>query len=131
MVVCGTVPTGNSEGETKHLDELSTLGENTIAEFYQERGFSESKLGHDSFPVQPASLADLLGADCSSNAIIVRRILSGTERGPKRDAVLLNAAAALFVANRVRSLADGWELAAQTIDNGLAREKLEELSGSR
>jgi len=39
----------------------------------------------------------------------VRRILRGDERGPKRDAVLLNAAAGLFVANRARTLSEGWD----------------------
>jgi anthranilate phosphoribosyltransferase len=72
-------------------------------------------------------LADLHGGDREFNAGIIRRILHGEERGAKRDAVLLNAAAALFVADRVRSLAEGWELAAETIDSGKARAKLKEL----
>ena len=65
----------------------------------------------DQFPLQPASLADLLGGDKNANANIVRDILSGQERGPKRDAVLLNAAAALFIAGKTKSLTEGWELA--------------------
>ena len=81
----------------------------------------------ESFPLQPATLADLRGGDREVNAGIIRRVLSGEERGPKRDAVLLNAAAALFVADRTRSLADGWELAAETIDSGRAAAKLAEL----
>ena len=105
MVVCGKVPAAG------FLDELSTLGENTIAEFYQERGFTVSTMLPDQFPLQPATLADLLGGDKKVNAKIVRDILSGRERGPKRDAVLLNAAAALFVAGKTKSLADGWDLA--------------------
>jgi len=62
------------------------------------------------------------------NAEIIRRILRGDERGPKRDAVLLNAGAALFVAGKVKSLADGWALAAETIDAGRAATKLAELA---
>jgi len=62
------------------------------------------------------------------NAEIVRRVVHGDERGPKRDAVLLNAAAGLFVANRVKSLAEGWELAAGIIDGGAAAKKLRELA---
>jgi anthranilate phosphoribosyltransferase len=58
----------------------------------------------------------------------VRRLLHGEERGPKRDAVLLNAAAALFVAGRTRTMAEGWELAADVIDGGLALKKLAELT---
>jgi len=77
-----------------------------------------STLPPESFPLQPAVLADLHGGDREFNAAIIRRILHGEERGPKRDAVLLNAAAALFVADRTRSLAEGWDLAAETIDSG-------------
>ena len=127
MVVTGK--TGNRKPETGNfLDELSTLGENTVAEFYQERGFAVSTLSPENFPLQPATLADLRGGDKLVNAEIIRRILRGDERGPKRDAVLLNAAAALFVANKTRSLIEGWELAGETIDSGAARKKLHDLT---
>ena len=125
MVVSGAVP--GEDGTVRYLDELSSLGPTTIAEFYQERALICSALPPDSFPLQPAVLADLRGGDREVNAAIIRRILRGEERGPKRDAVLLNAAAALFVADRTRSLAEGWELAAETIDSGRAGAKLAEL----
>ena len=125
MVVCGAVP--GEDGTVRHLDELSPLGPTTIAEFYQERALACSTLSPESFPLQPAVLADLRGGDREVNANIIRRILHGEERGPKRDAVLLNAAAALFVAGRTRTMAEGWDLAAETIDNGKARAKLVEL----
>jgi len=95
-----------------------------VAEFYQERGFAVSELVPDQFPLQPAKLQDLLGADRHANAEIVRQILNGKEKGPKRDAVLLNAGAALFVAGKARSIADGWEMAAKVIDDGRASAKL-------
>ena len=122
MVVCGVA-------EGKHLDELSSLGPTHLAEFYHERGFTKSQLSPESFPFQPATLADLHGGDKLVNAEIIRRILRGTERGPKRDAVLLNAGAGLFVAGQVKSLAEGWELAGETIDSGKAAAKLAELAG--
>jgi anthranilate phosphoribosyltransferase len=122
MVVCGKV------SDAGHLDELSTLGENTIAEFYQERGFTVSTTAPEQFPLQAATLNDLLGGDKFANAAIVRRLLHGQERGPKRDAVLLNAAAALFVAGKTKSLGEGWELAGETIDSGQAEAKLAELA---
>ena len=124
MVVCGI---GRSP-EPNILDELSTLGANHVAEFYQERGFAVSILSPENFPLQPATLADLRGGDKFVNAEIIRRILRGDERGPKRDAVLLNAAAALFVAGKTKSLAEGWDLAAETIDGGRAKAKLAELT---
>ncbi len=147
MVVCGNVgqaarlsptkvekesETGATPGPREvgiSLDELSTLGDTTVAEFYQERGFSTSLLSPEQFPLQPATLADLLGGDRAANAEVVRRILRCEERGPKRDAVLLNAGAALLVAGRARSISEGWELAAQIIDAGQAEAKLKELMG--
>jgi len=123
MVVSG-------QAGTAQLDELSTLGPNTVAEFYQERGFATATLDPAQFPLQPASLADLAGGDREANAEIIRRILRGDDRGPKRDAVLLNAGAALFVAGRVPSIAGGWELAAELIDGGQAEAKLRELTSA-
>jgi anthranilate phosphoribosyltransferase len=122
MVVCGSA-------EGKHLDELSTLGTNQVAEFYQERGFSVSTLSPEMFPRQPATLADLRGGDKVMNAAIIRRIFRGEERGPKRDAVLLNSAAALLVAGRTKSLTEGWDLAERIIESGQANGKLKELAG--
>jgi anthranilate phosphoribosyltransferase len=122
MVVCGKVSGAG------FLDELSTLGENTIAEFYQARGFTISTTLPEQFPLQRAMLADLLGGDKHQNAEIVRRILRGDERGAKRDAVLLNAGAALFVAGKTKSVADGWDLAVETIDGGKAKAKLADLA---
>jgi anthranilate phosphoribosyltransferase len=127
MVVTGKI--GNRQSAIGNsIDELSTLGENTIAEFYQERGFTTSVLSPEEFPLQPATLDDLLGGDKFQNAEITRRILRGDERGPKRDAVLLNAGAALFVAGKTKSLAEGWDLAGETIDSGKADGKLAELA---
>ncbi len=120
MVVSGRV--GDAQ-----LDELSTLGLNTVAEFYQERGFALSTLDPKEFPLQPATIADLHGGDREVNAEIIRQILRGQERGPKLDAVRLNAGAGLFLAGRARSIAEGWELVDETIGSGQAWAKLEQL----
>ncbi len=112
------------------LDELSTLGENTLAEFYQGRGFATSAISPSHFPMQPATLADLAGGNREANAEIIRRLLHNEDRGPKRDAVLLNAGAALFVAGKTKSVTEGWELALELLANGQAKAKLDELSKS-
>ena len=129
MVVSGMVAASDGR-DPVYLDELSTLGETRVAEFYQERGFAVSILSEAEFPIQPVTLADLAGADRRANAEVVRRVLKGEERGPKRDVVLLNTSAALFVANRTKSLAEGWELAAELLDSGRANAKLEELTAA-
>ncbi len=125
MVVCGTLR--DETGAPRCLDEISPLGPTTIAEFYQERALTVSQLSPDLFPLQPATLADLRGGGREVNAAIIRQVLGGEERGPRRDAVLLNAAAALFVAGHSRTLQEGWAHAAEVIDNGAARRKLEAL----
>ena len=136
MVVSGAVraePAGvtpQPPSPLDYLDEFSTLGETTVAEFYHDRGFNVSVFDPTSLPLQSATLADLRGGDRADNARIVRQVLSGEDRGPKRDAVLLNAGAALFVAGQVRSIAEGWERAAALIDRGQAAAKLHELTAA-
>ena len=136
MVVSGQVPAfafpvsspkADDLNTMTFLDELSTLGDNTIAEFYHEHGFAMSKLSPEQFPLQPAVLADLVGADCKTNAEIITRLLQNADRGPKRDAVLLNTAAALWVAGKAKSLVEGWERAIALIEGGEAEAKLKEL----
>ena len=121
MVVSGEVPGHGS------LDELSTLGTNHVAEFYQDRGFSTSTGSPTEFPVAPATLADLEGGSAADNAAILVRLLEGADRGPRRDAVLLNASAALFVASRVRSMGEGWDLADQLLRDRRVLKTLEAL----
>jgi anthranilate phosphoribosyltransferase len=118
MVVCGSV----GDGE-RYLDEFSTLGNNHVVDFPQDM----SSIPPCAIPFQPATLADLAGGDRQANAEIVRRLLHSEERGPKRDAVLLNSAAAMIIAGKSRSWAEGWDMAAALIDSGKAGNKLKEL----
>jgi anthranilate phosphoribosyltransferase len=123
----GSKAEGGSGSGAIYLDELSTLGENTVAEFSEDRAIAVSTMRLGQFAFQSATLADLRGGDRRANAEIVRRILSGAERGPKREVVLLNAAAALGVAGKTSTLREGWDLAAAMIDSGKAQAKLKEL----
>ena len=123
MVVSGEVP-GHG-----WLDELSTLGPTTLTEFHQDRAISTSTWSPDGFPLRPATLADLAGGDAMENAAIITRLLEGGDEGPRRDAVLLNAGAALFLAGRSRSIAEGWEVAEAVLRDGRAGRKLADLRG--
>jgi anthranilate phosphoribosyltransferase len=114
MVVSGQVPGG------AFLDELSTLGDNTVAEFYQDRGFSTSTWSPADLPLQTASLADLAGGDRFQNAALIEGLLRGRDSSPRRDAVLLNAGAALFIAGATRSIAEGWETSLGILNSGAA-----------
>ena len=128
MVVSGEVPDETS-GTIRYLDEISTLGETHVAEFYQERGFTESAMSPHFYPLQSAKLQDLAGGGPSENAQIIRDILSGRDQGPRRDAALLNSAAALFVSGKCATMQHGWELANELIDSGAAQAKVKELMG--
>lgn len=124
MVVSGSV------GDA-FLDELSTLGATAVAEYYQDRGFNTSQLEPEHFGFAPATLEDLRGGDRTANARTLRSILAGEDRGPKREAVLLNGAAALFVGGKAKSLTEGIDRAAEIIDSGKALAKLEALAKYR
>ena len=128
IVVAGEVPT--PDGTRAHLDEFSTLGENTVAEFYQDRALSCCRWSPADLPLAPATLADLAGGDAQTNAGLIKDLLCGELMGPKLEAVLLNAGAALFVAGRARSIAEGWKVAEETIRSGAAAKKLRALQGS-
>jgi len=104
------------------LDEISNTGESLISEVREGRVRSFTVRPED-FGVRRAAIADLRGGDREENAQIIRNLLAGRD-GPKRDIVLINAAAALVVGGKARDLKDGVSLAARSIDSGAARQKL-------
>ena len=106
------------------------MGLNDVAECYQDRGFHESTTSPESFPIEKASIQDLAGGDAIENADIIRKLLQGNLKGPKLDAVLLNTAAALFVAGRANSMVSGWDLATDLLESGQAWDKLQNLCRS-
>jgi anthranilate phosphoribosyltransferase len=126
MVACGAVP-GTGPGQTAYLDELSTLGETTAATFSEKHSCQISQLSLHGLNLSPATLGQLRGADGPTNAALIRRLLSGEESGPRREAVLLNAGAALLVAGVAGTLEEGWARAAGLIDSGRANTKLAEI----
>jgi len=75
----------------------------------------------------PCTSAELEGGTPADNAVITREILKGGLHGPKRDIVLINAAASLLAANHVADLAEGLRKSAESIDSGAAFDKLERL----
>lgn len=110
------------------LDEFSTRGVNTVAELWQGRveiHERDSRVPATLWRGMPVKLEELAGGDPPTNAGIVRDILAGKERGPKRDIVLLNAAAALVVAEVADNFEHGWQRAAELIDTGVATDRLD------
>ena len=108
------------------LDEISTTGESWIAEV-REGVVRAGVVCPEDFGVARAAITDLLGGDREQNAEIIRRILAG-EPGPKRDMVVVNAAAALVAGGKARELEEGAQLAAHSIDSRAAAGKLQALA---
>ncbi len=109
------------------LDEITTTSSTVIAETYQDKiRFYEIK--PEDFGFKRAQILDLKGGDVSVNSGILLDILNG-KRGFKRDIVVLNAAAAIYAADKTSSIKDGIILAEESIDSRKALEKLELLQG--
>ncbi len=105
------------------LDEISAVGPTTVCEFHDGK-YSSYIIKPEDFGMIPCQKADLVGGTPEENAAITKSILDGSEQGPKRNAVLLNAGAALYIAKKAASMADGITLAAQLIDSGAATKVL-------
>jgi anthranilate phosphoribosyltransferase len=108
------------------LDEITTTGP-TLAYEIRCGEVTRRTLAPADFGVSAAPLEELKGGDPDENCAIARDVLAGAH-GSKRDVVLVNAAAALVVADRAGSFAEGMAIAAEAIDSGAARRKLDELA---
>ena len=105
------------------LDEISASAPTTVCEI-DNGTFKNYVITPEEFGMERCTKEDLVGGTPQENAEITRAILNG-EKGPKRNAVLLNAAAALYVAGKADSMADGVKLAEKVIGTGLAKAQLE------
>lgn len=107
------------------LDEISLSAPTTICEI-KDGWFKSSVITPEQFGFERCSKDDLRGGTPEENAQITRAILSG-EKGHKRNAVLMNAGAALYIGGKADSMQDGITLAAQLIDSGKALQTLDRL----
>jgi len=109
------------------LDEITLTRETKVAELRADGRFQTYYVQPEDFGLKRAPLAAISGGDAQQNAAIIREVLAG-KKSPRRDIVLLNAAAALVAAGKADSIQAGLPLAAQSIDSGAARKKLEQLA---
>jgi anthranilate phosphoribosyltransferase len=107
------------------LDEITITGPTRIAEV-REGNVRTYEVTPEEFGIKRARLEDISGGDAEANAAIIRDILAGT-KSPRRNVVLLNAAAALVAAGRADHLGNALPLAADSIDSGAAAAKLKAL----
>lgn len=115
---CGMVVYGMDK-----LDEISMSAKTLVCEF-KDGWYRHYTISPEDFGMSLCDKSELKGGLPDENAQITRDILSGVDTSPKRDAVLLNAGASLYIAEKVSSLADGIKLAQSLIDNGAAQATL-------
>lgn len=107
------------------LDEISLSAPTSVSEF-SNGWFKTYEITPEQFGFSRCKREDLMGGTPAENAEITRAILNG-EKGHKRNAVLMNAGAALYIAGKADSLGDGIALAAELIDSGKAKNTLDNL----
>lgn len=109
-----------------HMDEITLTGATTISEI-KNGEVATFTVTPEEFGLKSCGLSELQGGDGMENAKIIKAVLTGEEKGAKRDIILLNAGATLYVGGVAQSIAEGVKLVAETIDSGAAYRKLEEL----
>jgi anthranilate phosphoribosyltransferase len=107
------------------LDEISLCGPTRVAELHDGE-VKEYVIEPEQLGLKKCRLEELRGGNAEQSAAIVKAILHG-DKGPARDVVLLNSGAALYVSGKAATIQDGMRLAAESIDSGKARQKLEQL----
>lgn len=115
MVVCG------EDG----LDEISTTSPTYVSEL-KNGEISDYKINPEDFEMSFSSISDIAGGTAYENAQSILEILQGS-KGPKRDIVLINSGAALYVGKACESMAEGIDMAKEIIDSKKAYEKMKEL----
>jgi anthranilate phosphoribosyltransferase len=107
------------------LDEI-TITDGTRVSRFRNGEIEDMIISPEDFGLQRASITELSGGSAEENAKITVQVLEGAQ-GPKRDCVLMNAAAALVVAGKTGDLKEAYQMAAEAIDTGRARKKLDEI----
>ncbi len=108
------------------LDEISLIGKTSIAEIKQKK-ITYYDVTPEDFGLKRCTIADIAGGSPEFNAQVIRDIFAGKERGPRRDFLVLNNGAALYVSGKASSIQEGMELSRSLLDSGAAQRKLQEL----
>lgn len=107
------------------LDEISMSAPTSVCEI-RDGWFQSYELTPEQFGYERCAKEELVGGTPQENAVITRAILSGEEKGPKRQAVCLNAGASLYITGKTATIEEGVRMAENLIDSGAALKKLEE-----
>ncbi len=116
--------------DTLTVDDVSTIGPTSVAELDAGK-ITSAVLDTRWLGVEQATLPELIGGDAKTNAETITQILAGVETGPKRDVVVVNAAAGFVVAGLANEMNVGIAMAREEIDSGRAFDKLQALQNYR
>jgi len=108
------------------MDELSISGKSVVWEVNEQGVMPPAEIDPSSFGLKKTGISEIRGGTPEENAAILRQVLNG-ERGPWRDVVVLNSAAAIYTGRRALDLKEGVNLAETAIDSGQSIEKLDGL----
>jgi anthranilate phosphoribosyltransferase len=109
------------------MDEISLLGRTRINEL-KNGNITSYTITPEELGLSRCKLNDIITGTPEANAVMIRDVFSGKNKGPRRQAVLLNAAGALMIGDKADSLKDGVRLAKDILDSGQAQNKLNELT---
>jgi anthranilate phosphoribosyltransferase len=116
---------GQSADGARGMDEISTLGDTSVAELTDDGEIHEFIISPEMMGIREGDESAILHrADREAEAIKILRVLSGEDKGPRRDIVCLNAAPVLYITGHASDLRDGVEKAANLLDMGLPIKKL-------
>jgi anthranilate phosphoribosyltransferase len=107
------------------LDEITISGKTKVAEL-KDGVITEYEIDPRDYGIDISPLESVSGGDARENAVIMKEILEG-KKGPQRDIVILNSAAALYIGKAAKNFEEGVEIAKEIIDSGKAMNKLEKL----
>jgi len=114
-------------GDGRSVDEVSLMGSTRICKAGAYQDLADEEVRPRDFGLKHAEVADLHGGDAKTNAAILEAILSGSETGPKRDMVLMNAGAAIACAGLADDMGQAIDLGRELIENGSALDRLRRL----
>jgi anthranilate phosphoribosyltransferase len=106
-------------------DEITVTGPSNIS-FLIDGKIENKVINLEELDIKQSSPKDLMGGTSVENAGIIKNILIGIDKGPKRDVVAINSAAAIFIGGKSKSLEEGAKLAFEILENGSAYKKLED-----
>ncbi|MBI4025132.1 MAG: anthranilate phosphoribosyltransferase [Verrucomicrobia bacterium] len=121
----GLVVHGYGPGNAPAMDELSTIGLSKISQLHSNGNVETFEVDSSTFGFQPATLNDLRGGDAKTNAQIIYNLLSGTDKGPRRDFVAYNASAGFVLAGQAKNIQHGVERAIEILESRGALAKLD------